>query len=167
MIGGISRRRRVAGVCLPMPDLRAFIAVQIVMICYLLPTYRSGGELICGCRVDLPFARNVVDLEPAPFVRITRSSGIALDGRLVGRAGEAGPDGDPKKVQRLHDELVTLRNNYALLHPGEPFLGHLLLEAEKDVPFREVERVRHTARLAGYDEPWYVATKEAVDWTLP
>ena len=37
------------------------------------------------------------------------------------------------KVPELHDVLVTLKNNYKLLHPDEEFNGIAIIQADKAV----------------------------------
>jgi biopolymer transport protein ExbD len=104
----------------------------------------------------LPEASVVNDLEPAPVIALD-GHGVFLNGMPVGEA--AGADW---KIPELHDYLVTLKNNYKLLHPNEPWHGVALLAADRDTPFETVRRVLYTLEVAGYPR-----TQLTVERTTP
>ena len=47
-------------------------------------------------------------------------------------------------------QLVTLKNNYKLLHPSETFRGTVILHADKHVDFKIIKKVMYTCAVAGY-----------------
>ena len=54
------------------------------------------------------------------------------------------------KITKLHDELVTLKNNYKLLHPSDEFKGMVIVQADKNVDFKVIKKVMYSCSMAGY-----------------
>jgi biopolymer transport protein ExbD len=54
------------------------------------------------------------------------------------------------KIVELHDELVTAKNNYKLLHPTEEFKGVCIIQSDKNVEFKMLRKVMFSAATAGY-----------------
>jgi biopolymer transport protein ExbD len=54
------------------------------------------------------------------------------------------------KIAELHDKLVTLKNNYKLLHPGEDFNGIAIIQSDKGVEFKVIKKIMYSASVAGY-----------------
>ncbi len=104
-------------------------------------------------KIDLPRAFAVAPFEPAPVIEVTTTD-IRLNRMPMGEI--AALDRARAPIVRLLDDLTTLKNNYALLHPITSFPGTVLLSADRDTPFWVIERVRITALLAGYPDTQYV-----------
>jgi biopolymer transport protein ExbD len=47
--------------------------------------------------------------------------------------------------------LVTLKNNYKLLHPNEEFNGIAIIQSDKNVEFKALRKIMFTAQVAGYN----------------
>lgn len=141
-------------------NLTPFVDLLVLLVVFFLPQFHPSGELPCACkdRVRLPVAARWSDLEAAPVVRVAGDN-ITLDGRLVLAIDldeVDAPPPDPRLVRvpiaALHDQLVTLKNNFRLLHPNnDAFLGMVNLQIDRRVDFQLVKRVMYTCRLAGYD----------------
>ena len=77
---------------------------------------------------------------------------VTLDGSQVATADELMKDsatGD-FKIAELHDKLVTLKNNYKLLHPSEEFNGIAIIQSDKNVEFKMLKKIMYSAAVAGY-----------------
>jgi len=92
----------------------------------------------------LPVASQVRDLEQAPVIAVSNEA-ITLNGAPVGES-------DGWKIPELHDDLVTLKNNFKLLHPGEHFHGTVNIAAEENVGFATLKRILLTCEIAGYSD---------------
>ena len=54
------------------------------------------------------------------------------------------------KIAELHDKLVTLKNNYKLLHPSEEFNGIAIVQSDKNVEFKVLKKIMYSISVAGY-----------------
>jgi biopolymer transport protein ExbD len=54
------------------------------------------------------------------------------------------------KIADLHDKLVTLKNNYKLLHPSEEFNGIAIVQSDKNVEFKMLKKIMYSIAVAGY-----------------
>ena len=78
---------------------------------------------------------------------------VTLDGEQMATMDELMQDsatGD-FKIAELHDLLVTLKNNYKLLHPTEDFNGIAIIQSDKNVEFKALRKIMFTAQVAGYN----------------
>ena len=133
-------------------NLVAYIDMMTVLVIFLLMTFQANGEILfIQKNITLPDAQNWSDLERAPVIGVTKDV-VTLDGRQVATGEELMKDsatGD-MKIAELHDELVTAKNNYKLLHPVEDFKGVCIIQSDKNVEFRMLRKVMFSAATAGY-----------------
>jgi hypothetical protein len=101
----------------------------------------------------LPVASQVRELEQAPVIAVSDEQ-ITINGSPVGT-----PGGDDWKVPDLHDYLVTLKNNFKLLHPGEHFHGTVLIAAEENIGFATLKQILVSCELAGYPDAHLLVRK--------
>jgi hypothetical protein len=62
------------------------------------------------------------------------------------------------KIADLHDKLVTLKNNYKLLHPGEDFNGIAIIQSDKNVEFKMLKKIMYSCAVAGYQNVNFAIT---------
>ena len=133
-------------------NLVAYIDMMTMLVIFLLMSFSASGEIVFVQKnLVLPDAQNWNDLDRAPVVSVTPDV-VTLDGKQVATGEELSRDsatGDAK-ISELHENLVTLKNNYKLLHPNEDFNGIVILQADKAVEFKILKKVMYTAALAGY-----------------
>ena len=122
-----------------------------ILVVFLLQTFSASGELLSVSKnIVLPEAQNFKDLERAEVISISKDA-VTLGGRPVANAEELNKENTVDwKITDLHDQLVTLKNNYKLLHPSEEFPGTVILQADKGVDFKVVKKVLYTCAVAGY-----------------
>ena len=133
-------------------NLVAYIDMMTMLVIFLLMSFSASGEILFVQKnITLPDAQNWSDLERAPVIGVTRDV-VTLDGRQVATGEELMKDsatGD-MKITELHDELVTAKNNYKLLHPSEDFKGVCIIQSDKVVEFKMLRKVMFSAAAAGY-----------------
>jgi biopolymer transport protein ExbD len=134
-------------------NLVAYIDMMTMLVIFLLMSFNATGEILFITKnIVLPDAQNWTDLERAPVIGLTKDV-VTLNGAQVASGDELAKDsatGDAK-ITELHDQLVTLKNNYKLLHPTEPFNGIVIIQADKGVEFRALKKVMSSAGIAGYN----------------
>jgi biopolymer transport protein ExbD len=132
-------------------NLTSMVDMLTILVVFLLQTFSASGELLTVQKnIVLPEAQNFKDLEQAPIIAVSRDS-VTLDGRMVANADQLNAENTADwKITDLHDQLVTLKNNYKLLHPSENFAGMVIVQADKNVDFKVVKKVMYSCAVAGY-----------------
>ena len=132
-------------------NLTSMVDMLTILVVFLLQTFSASGELLTVSKnIVLPEAQNFKDLERAEVIGISRES-VTLAGRPVANAEELEKESTVDwKISELHDQLVTLKNNYKLLHPSEEFPGMVIVQCDKGVDFKIVKKVLYTCGIAGY-----------------
>jgi biopolymer transport protein ExbD len=133
-------------------NLVAYIDMMTMLVIFLLMSFSATGEILFVQKnIVLPDAQNWADLERAPVVGVSKDV-VTLDGSQVATADDLMKDSSTGdfKIAELHDKLVTLKNNYKLLHPGEDFNGIAIIQSDKGVEFKVLKKIMYTAAVAGY-----------------
>jgi biopolymer transport protein ExbD len=133
-------------------NITSMVDMLMILVVFLLQTFSASGELLVTSKnIVLPEASNFKDLERAPIIGVSTDS-VTLDGRPVADATELNKENTVDwKITDLHDTLVTLKNNFKLLHPTENFNGTVIVQADKSVDFKVVKKVMYTCAVAGYN----------------
>src|SRR5262249_3118751 len=110
----------------------------------------------------LPNAQNWAELERAPVIGVSKDV-VTLDGSQVATSDELMKDSNTGdfKIPELHDKLVTLKNNYKLLHPGEEFNGIAIIQSDKGVEFKVLKKLMYSAAVAGYQNVNFAVVPKA------
>ena len=132
-------------------NLTSMVDMLTILVVFLLQTFSASGELLSVQKnITLPEAMNYKDLEQAPIIAVATDS-ITLNGALEANASELNAENTADwKIAKLHDDLVTLKNNWKLLHPSEQFNGLVIVQADKGVDFKVIKKVMYSAAVAGY-----------------
>jgi biopolymer transport protein ExbD len=56
---------------------------------------------------------------------------------------------------------VTLKNNFKLLHPSDPFSGMVIVQADKGVDFKVIKKVMYSCAVAGYQNVNFAVNEKA------
>jgi len=129
-------------------NLLPLTVMQLSLVCFLLQISRATGETGCSpLREDrLPTAVNGEELLRGPVVEISPTD-MRIDGSVVS-------DG-----AALADQLLIIKDNYPLLHPGEPFEGRVLVWADRDVAWSRLREVLAAAKRRDYTNVDFVVVK--------
>ena len=132
-------------------NLTSMVDMLTILVVFLLQTFSASGELLSVQKnIVLPEAQNFKDLEQAPIIAVAQDS-VTLNGAMEADAAELNQENTTDwKIAKLHDDLVTLKNNYKLLHPSENFAGTVIVQADRNVDFKVVKKVMYSCAVAGY-----------------
>jgi biopolymer transport protein ExbD len=132
-------------------NITSMVDMLMILTVFLLMTFSASGELLSVQKnIILPEAQNFRDLEQAPIIAVSKDS-VTLNGRMVADATVLNQDNTADwKIVELHDEMVTLKNNYKLLHPSDEWKGMVIVQADKGVDFKVVKKVMYSCAMAGY-----------------
>lgn len=127
-----------------------FIDFLIVLVVFLLTSFSASGELLAQRpNLVMPEAANVIDIEIAPIIAIDAQV-VTLDNRRMADTPSLAATAQLERIEQLVQELETLKRNWAVLHPNDPFQGMVILQADRGVDFRVVKKVMFSAGQAGY-----------------
>ena len=127
-----------------------FIDFLITLVVFLLTSFSASGELLAQRpNLVMPTAANVVDLEIAPIIAIDPQV-VTLDGRRMADTATLASSANLERIEQLVQDLETMRRNWSVLHPREPFQGTVILQSDRNVDFRVVKKVMFSAAQAGY-----------------
>jgi biopolymer transport protein ExbD len=150
-------------------NLVAYIDMMTMLVIFLLMSFSATGEILFVQKnIVLPQAQNWTDLERAPVIGISKDV-VTLDGSQVATADELMKDSSTGdfKVSELHDKLVTLKNNYKLLHPGEEFNGIAIIQSDMNVEFKMLKKIMYSAAVAGYQNVNFAVRPKARGGAAP
>src|ERR1700747_1508709 len=144
-------------------NLVAYIDMMTMLVIFLLMSFSATGEILFVQKnIVLPDAQNWTDLERAPVVGVSKDV-VTLDGVQVASADELMKDASTGdfKIAELHDRLVTMKNNYKLLHTGEEFPEIAIVQSDKNVEFKALKKVMYSIAVAGYQNVNFAVTPKA------
>ena len=127
-----------------------FIDFLIVLVVFLLISFSASGELLAQKpNLQMPKAQNVVNLEISPVIAIDTVV-VTLDGRRMADTATLASDPKVERIEQLIQDLETLKRNWSILHPQQPFPGQVILQADVSIDFRVIKKIMFSAAQAGY-----------------
>jgi biopolymer transport protein ExbD len=127
-----------------------FIDFLITLVVFLLTSFSASGELLAQQpNLKMPDARHVIDLEIQPIIAINPDV-ITLDGRRMADTRTLAAEAQVERMEQLIQDLDTLKRNWSILHPSEPFAGTVILQADRSIDFRVIKKVMFSCSQAGY-----------------
>lgn len=127
-----------------------FIDFLITLVVFLLTAFSASGELLAQQpNLKMPEAHNVTNLEISPIIAINPEV-ITLDGRRMADTRTLAEDARVERMEQMIQDLETLKRNWSILHPSEPFPGNVIVQADQSIDFRVIKKVMFSAAQAGY-----------------
>jgi biopolymer transport protein ExbD len=138
-----------------------FIDFLIVLVVFLLMAFSASGKLLQQQKsITMPKASNVQDLEVAPIISIDPRV-VALDGRRMADTQTLAEEATTQRIEQLVQDLQTMKRNWSVLHPNEPFPGTVILQADEGIDFRVIKKVMFSAAQAGYGNVSFAVNEES------
>jgi biopolymer transport protein ExbD len=127
-----------------------FIDFLIVLVVFLLISFSASGELLAQkANLKMPKAANVAELEISPVIAVDPIV-ITLDGRRMADTATLAADPKVERIEQLIQDLETLKRNWSILHPQEPFPGQVVMQADVSIDYRVIKKLMFSAAQAGY-----------------
>jgi biopolymer transport protein ExbD len=129
--------------------LTPLIDMFVILVVFLINNFAASGDLVNISKdISLPKATTTAALERAPIIAISATS-VSIEGFKVADSEEIQREAD-LRVAPLTDKLQEMRKVDEMMHPGMPFKGQIIINADKGVDFRLVRKVMMAAAEAGY-----------------
>lgn len=127
-----------------------FIDFLIVLVVFLLISFSASGELLAQkANLKMPKAANVAELEISPVIAVDPIV-VTLDGRRMADTATLAADPKVERIEQLIQDLETLKRNWSILHPQEPFPGQVVMQADVSIDYRVIKKLMFSAAQAGY-----------------
>jgi biopolymer transport protein ExbD len=127
-----------------------FIDFLVTLVVFLLTSFSASGELLAQQpNLKMPDAKHVVDLEVQPVIAINPDV-VTLDGRRMADTRTLAADARMERIEPLIQDLETLKRNWSILHPSEPFPGTVIMQADQSIDFRVIKKIMSSTAQAGY-----------------
>lgn len=127
-----------------------FIDFLVTLVVFLLTSFSASGELMAQQpNLKMPSAKNTIDLEVQPIVAINPDV-VTLDGRRMADTRTLAAEARVERLEPLIQDLETLKRNWSILHPNEPFAGVVILQADVGIDFRVIKKIMFSCAQAGY-----------------
>src|SRR5262245_1554189 len=127
-----------------------FIDFLIVLVVFLLISFSASGELLAQKpNLTMPKASNVVNVETAPVIAADPIV-VTLDGRRMADTATLAADPKVERIEQMIQDLETMKRNWSILHPQEPFPGQVIMQADVSIDFRVIKKLMFSASQAGY-----------------
>lgn len=142
---GRSGRKRVDAAIALIP----FIDLLLTVVVFLLMSFSADGAI--PLTAELPEATNGDALALAPVISVDQGV-VTVNGDRVADTGSLMTSTGLERIEGLVTSLQAARDNWAILHPHEPFEGRVVLQIDRDVDYRVVRKVLFSAAQAGYGD---------------
>jgi biopolymer transport protein ExbD len=129
--------------------LTPLIDMFVILVVFLIMNFSATGELVSLSRdIQLPKATVTDEIERAPIIQISANT-VAIEGVKVGDSEDILKDPD-LRIPELTDKMQEMRKIDEMMHPGQPFKGQVIINADKSIDFKLVRKVMFAASDAGY-----------------
>jgi len=129
--------------------LTPLIDMFVILVVFLIMNFSANGDLVNISKdIQLPEASVEQTIERAPIIQVSALT-IAVEGQRVGDSDEILNDPD-LRVPGLTDKLQEMRKVDEMMHPGQPFKGQIIINADRDIDFKLIRKVMFAASEAGY-----------------
>jgi biopolymer transport protein ExbD len=163
----LRRRRPPAEV--PQIQLTSLMDVMTILLVFLLRSYSTDDvQLRPSAELRLPVSSATQRVETAVNTVISQVA-ITVDGVKVADVTDGTVASDLRRgavITPLFEVLKERADEAKAIEerrPGAPFTGRLLLQADRDIPFRLVRDVLYTAGQAQFGEIRFVVLSSRAD----
>lgn len=134
-------------------NITSMLDMFTILIIFLLKSYSAEGLIITiPADLQLPYSTTQTSPEPGLVVEVSEEAlmvdGIALDVDLQEVAAS-----DRLIIDPLYELLVARARQYeeiSRINPNAEFTGRLILEGDRQIPFRLLKKILYTCGQAGF-----------------
>jgi len=124
-----------------------------ILIIFLLKSYSAEG-IILTIPADLHLPHSTTQSAPEPGLVVEVSENVlVVDGKMLDVDLKEIRDSERLIIDSLYDHLITKARQYeeiSALNPNAGFTGRLILEGDREIPFRLLKKILYTCGQAGF-----------------
>ena len=134
-------------------NITSMLDMFTILIIFLLKSYSAEG-LILTIPADLHLPQSTTQTAPEPGLVVEVSSDVlAVDGQMLDVDLKAIEQSEELIIDSLYDHLMVKARQYeeiSNLNPNAGFTGRLVLEGDRDIPFKLLKKILYTCGQAGF-----------------
>ncbi len=147
------RVRRTKKPALLALNITSMLDMFTILIIFLLKSYSAEGIILTiPADLYLPYSTTQNTPEPGLVVEVSRDT-LVVDGKRLDVDLDAVRDSDSLIIEGLYDHLMVKARYYeeiSNLNPNADFTGRLVLEGDREIPFRLLKKILYTCGQAGF-----------------
>lgn len=134
-------------------QITSMIDVFTILLVFLLKSYSTEGHLVhIAEAIRLPTSTASLEVHPAVAVAFNNEA-LYLDGELL--VDDVGPlvasdEMTIEPLRRALEERAARVREIAEKNPSVVFTGEIVLQGDREIPFRLLKKIIYTAGQAGY-----------------
>ena len=134
-------------------NITSMLDMFTILIIFLLKSYSAEG-IILTIPADLHLPQSTTQSAPEPGLVVEVSSDVlVVDGRMLDVDLKAIEQSEELIIKSLYDHLMVKTRQYeeiSNLNPNAVFTGRLVLEGDRDIPFKLLKKILYTCGQAGF-----------------
>ena len=146
----LSRGRKPSLVVL---NITSMLDMFTILILFLLKSYSAEGTILTiPADLQLPYSVTQVAPKPGLVVELSQNR-IVVDGQVIPVDLEQVETSEDIMIPELFSVLTEKARQYkeiAAVNPSVSFTGQMVLEGDRQVPFRLLKKILYTSGQAGF-----------------
>lgn len=134
-------------------NITSMLDLFTILIIFLLKSYSAEG-IILTIPADLHLPHSTTQNAPEPGLVLELSQNtLVVDGKVLNIDLEAVKNSETLIIDNLYEHLMTKIRQYeeiSALNPNAGFTGRLVLEGDREIPFRLLKKILYTCGQAGF-----------------
>jgi biopolymer transport protein ExbD len=134
-------------------NITSMLDMFTILIIFLLKSYSAEG-IILTIPADLHLPHSTTQSAPEPGLVVEVSKNVlVVDGKILDVDLKEIRDSERLIIDSLYDHLITKARQYeeiSALNPNAGFTGRLILEGDREIPFRLLKKILYTCGQAGF-----------------
>jgi biopolymer transport protein ExbD len=150
-----SKRRALRGKkpSLLVLNITSMLDMFTILILFLLKSYSAEGVILTiPADLHLPFSSTEAVPEPGLIIELTQNT-LVVDGVALDLDLQEVETSDSIIIPGLYEHLRKKVQRYeeiASVNPEASFTGQMVLEGDRDIPFRLLKKILYTCGQAGF-----------------
>lgn len=134
-------------------NITSMLDMFTILILFLLKSYSAEGVILTiPADLHLPYSSTQAVPEPGLIIELTQDT-LVVDGVAIDIDLEQVETSNSLIIQPLYEHLMNRVRRYeeiASVNPDASFTGQMVLEGDRDIPFRLLKKILYTCGQAGF-----------------
>ena len=134
-------------------NITSMLDMFTILIIFLLKSYSAEGIILTiPADLHLPTSTTQTTPEPGLVVEVSKNN-LMVDGKLLELNLESIANSDTLLIDELYQYLDIRAKQYEKISAANPtasFTGKLVLEGDKEIPFKLLKKILYTCGQAGF-----------------
>jgi len=134
-------------------NITSMLDMFTILIIFLLKSYSAEG-IILTIPADLHLPNSTTQSAPEPGLVVEVSQNIlVVDGKVLDVDLQKVKESEKLIIDNLYEYLMVKARQYeeiSKLNPNAGFTGRLILEGDREIPFRLLKKILYTCGQAGF-----------------